>query len=523
MRLKTWNKILLAFALILALIAGALGAFYWYELQPKFHDVTVELGTRSIGIEMFLTKYGRQEYAEFVSDVSTLDIGKLGENELTLRQGFFPQTVKLTVVDTTAPEVSFRKEITVRPDYVPDPMDFIESMEDFDGTEVSFTVPVAVPDDGSDVLCTVQVSDPSGNTVSQDCVIHFEWLKPEFAVELGQTLSASDLVYCPEISAKRIEQRQIDAVNEGGVGEYTVQSGEDRCIVTVSDTTPPVLKLKDVQGRLNAAVKTEAFVESAQDLSGDVTLEMTLVPDTATYGRKDVTIRATDAYGNYTEQKAVMAIAQDFNAPSMGGVGSVISIPKHGEADYLEGVYAIDPEEGKVEVTCDSGNVNVDVPGTYFVTYTARDSFFNTTTVKRTVVVEHGQDDTDALVKEIAAGLEKDPEKIRDYVRKTVIYSHDWGGEDPVWFGFKKSIGNCYVHATCLDALLKAKCYNTHLIYTTDKTHYWVLVETEYGTWRHIDATPSAPHNKYSLMTDEERLWTLGGRKWDTTAFPAAN
>lgn len=523
--LKTANRFLLAVAVLLVLAVGVLGALGWYEAQPKFQDVTVELGTQSIGIDMFLTEYGRANRARFVSDVTTLDIGIVGESPVTLRQGRCVQTVTLRVVDTTAPEADFLDALTVHPDYVPNPADFVTDVRDLNKTEISFAAPVTVPDDLRDTPCTVVVRDASGNEVSHSCVLRFEWMVPELTLELGQTLTAAELLYCPEQTGDLIPTDMLQTINEGGVGEYTVLSQTGgrtaECAVTVQDTTGPALELQTVQTRLGAVKQLEDFVVSAEDLSGDVTLELLTDPDYSVYGRQTVTIRATDIFGNITEKQAELAIAKDFNPPSIGGVGGVLSIPKHGPGAYLEGVYAIDPEDGEVEVTCDHSNVDEDVPGTYFITYTASDIYYNTTTVRRKVVVEHGEDDTQALVTELAATLSDDPELIRDYVRKTIGYSSSWGGDDPVWYGFKNYTGNCYVHATCLHALLQEKGFNTMIIGTTCKTHYWVLIEIADGVWRHIDATPSEPHNQYSLMTDQERLWTLGGRTWDTSAFPA--
>ena len=107
-----------------------------------------------------------------------------------------------------------------------------------------------------------------------------------------------------------------------------------------------------------------------------------------------------------------------------------------------------------------------------------------------------------------------------NYVRSYIRYNHDWGGDDPVWYGFSNRKGNCYVHALCLQRLLTEHGYKTKLIWVTNKTHYWLIVDMG-GYWRHIDATPSTLHSRYPLMTDEQRLETLSGRKWDTSQWPA--
>ena len=73
----------------------------------------------------------------------------------------------------------------------------------------------------------------------------------------------------------------------------------------------------------------------------------------------------------------------------------------------------------------------------------------------------------------------------------------------------------------CLKALLDEKGYNTQLIWVTERTHYWLIIEIEPGVWRHIDATPGTRHTKYSLMDDKQRLETLSGRWWYYSEWPA--
>ena len=89
-----------------------------------------------------------------------------------------------------------------------------------------------------------------------------------------------------------------------------------------------------------------------------------------------------------------------------------------------------------------------------------------------------------------------------------------------MWYGFTNKVGNCYVHALCLQRLLSAKGYSTKLIWVTNKTHYWLIVKID-GQWKHIDPTPGRLHSRYSLMNDKQRLSTLSGRKWDRSAWPA--
>ena len=215
----------------------------------------------------------------------------------------------------------------------------------------------------------------------------------------------------------------------------------------------------------------------------------------------------------------VQIFMEDTKPPVFSGVDDLV-MEKNTDLDYEAGVKAIDNRDGKVPFTYDASRVDLTDAGIYYVIYTASDSEGNTATYRRKVEIVQDSSDTMALVQSIAADLEGSAEDIRDYVRSSIGYSSNWGGDDPIWYGLKNKSGNCYVHAMVLDAFLREKGYKTQLIWCTDKTHYWNLVYLEDG-WHHIDSTPSAnTHSKYSLMSDQQRYETLSGRDWDRAAWP---
>lgn len=52
-----------------AIAAAVIGcAVYWFQCQPRFHDLTVELGTESINIEAFATEFANLKKAGIVTD-----------------------------------------------------------------------------------------------------------------------------------------------------------------------------------------------------------------------------------------------------------------------------------------------------------------------------------------------------------------------------------------------------------------------------------------------------------------------
>lgn len=510
-----------AVTLLVFLIGCAGYAAHWYYSQPRFHDLTVELGTENISVEAFMTEFANVRKAGIVTDLSTVDIGRVGSIPLTLRCGRRDETVTLTIEDTTPPEAEFVSDLQKTPDYIPDPYDFVASYYDLSDVTVYFAEKVEISSDYADQNVTVVVKDACGNTVSGLCTLSVVWLKSEYTMELGESLRKEEILYCADLDSNRIRQHDIDVVNQSGVGDYTVASliNGDSCRVHVVDTVPPELSVTDISVYKGEKVAVDDFVEVCSDISGEVEVRLVTEPDVDTLGKQTMTIEAADINGNITTATATLAVVRDKKPPVFKGL-TTLSTAKNTAPDYLAGVKAIDRADGACEVTYDASGVDLTAAGTYYVTYTSKDKDGNVATSRRAVVVGHDQADTDALVDSIAAGLSSDPEAIRDYVRNTIKYSHNDGGADPVWYGFTNKSGNCLVHALCLQSLLSRKGYETRLIWVTNRSHYWLIIHLN-GVWRHIDATPGNWHTKYSLMTDEQRYSILQGRNWDRSAWPA--
>ena len=115
-------------AVLLSIIAVLFAHQVWFSKQWKFQDVTVELGTETLGISQFMTKYALPHRVGFVSDVSTIDLGKVGTTELILSHGPKVEKVTLTVQDTTAPTATFPEKVVQFVDYVPNAQDFAQVM-----------------------------------------------------------------------------------------------------------------------------------------------------------------------------------------------------------------------------------------------------------------------------------------------------------------------------------------------------------------------------------------------------------
>ena len=515
-------------ALLLTLSAVLLGTgLYRTRNQAFFKDVTVELGTESLSVEDFLIDPSAKAGAFFVSDVRTVDLGAVSSTPVTLRQGQKLQTVTLTVQDTTAPTVEFKTDFTAALGSDPLPGDFIVSVEDCSETTAEFTVAPVSSEEHSDQLITIAVTDRYGNTTTGQATLRFDWIYPEVKLELGTELTKAHILVDPEKDDALITEEAINEINLGGAGKYTltVQSGSSirSCSITVQDTLPPALELKEISLLPSWTCAMKDFVVSVTDASGDVELKLLSELPFGVQGDHPVKIQATDKNGLTVIGETKLRIHTDITPPTIYGMFTIEMTANQPAPNYDDKVYAYDEKDGNVAYTYDASDVDLTRAGIYHVVYTAADSTGNVITRNRKVIIRPDYTNTQKLVEDIAASLEKtDPESLRDFVRDNIVYTPDWGGSDPVAYGFTKWYGNCYVHTLCLQALLDYYGYENELIWVTNKTHYWLIVNID-GTWYHIDGTPGNTHTRYSLMDNKQRLATLRGRYWDTSLWPQMN
>lgn len=522
---KRKKKVIIIILICLIILIIAVISFFVYKmLSRKFKDVTLELGIEELKIQDFVTDESFAKDAKFLTDISTIDLKQIGTYEIELQYKDEKQKVKLTISDTTAPTVEFQ-DLEKYIDYQINPEDFIKSKSDLSEMTVSLASPVQISDYGTyDV--TVNVKDKYDNLTSKTCKLDITWVKENYVLEYGTTLTKDMLLYNPEKDSNTISDEDMNTINSSVPGEYDIKSsldGKEKNIhIIIQDTTPPTLELKEVTIYDDESVDTkDPFIVSAEDASGEVTTTLKTQIDNSIVGTQDVVIEAVDKYGNKTEQTTKLNRIKDTEGPVFSGVSN-LSVSKNASIDYYSGVTARDAKEGKKDFTVNSSSVDTSKAGTYYAVYTSSDSKGNTTTYKRKVTVKHDSTDVASLVKEISAQCGNGVEEIRDFVRKKITYGHSYGDGDPVWYGFTNWTGNCYVHALCFQALLRDKGYETQLIWTTDKSHYWNIVKIN-GSWKHMDSTPDRNHRKISIMNDEQRLSTLSGRTWDRSAWPTAN
>ena len=90
------------------IILGVVAMLLATNQQPVFHDVTVELGSQPLTIRNFLVNPGKRSDCAFISDVSLIDLNRVGTTPVTLRHGKQLYTVN-SVAFVAAPQATLPK------------------------------------------------------------------------------------------------------------------------------------------------------------------------------------------------------------------------------------------------------------------------------------------------------------------------------------------------------------------------------------------------------------------------------
>ena len=273
------------------------------------------------------------------------------------------------------------------------------------------------------------------------------------------------------------------------------------------------------------------MVENAYDLSGISSIEYVNEPDISNGGIIYTPIRLTDSYGNSSTVQARFVVTTDTTPPVIFGVSD--STMEQGQSpDLTAGVYATDNISKIVPVRVDASKLDITRPGTYEITYIAKDDAGNEATAKSYVTVTKkaaakkpagkkkakkssgSYKNVDAIAAKLAKQLKRGSNvetarAIFKWVHKNIHYVHNASkltGKRAAYQGLTKRTGNCRVYAyTCQILLNKAGIRNMIVSrYPVTTRHFWNLVYMD-GGWYHCDATPFRDHPKlYFKLTDAQ-------------------
>lgn len=434
------------------------------------------------------------------------------------------KTVKLSLVDTTAPQVKFQN-VTKYIGYEINGEDFIIEKTDLSQMHVEVLNVPEITEFGNYPV-TVVVKDEYGNETKNECTLTIDWLNYNITLELGKALTKEDILMRPEEDAGLVSKTELERINKSPVGEYTMTltNNEKEYVINikVQDTTAPELELKDVTIYDDEKVDKSKFIASAKDASGEVETTLLTEIDYKKIGTQVIKIEAKDQYENKIEKEANLTIKKDTEGPVFSGLKEM-TVAKNSSVNYKSGVKAVDSREGNCEFTVDTSKVNIGAAGTYYATYTSKDSKGNTTSAKRKITVKHNQEDTNNKFNEFyntyLAG--KDALGIVSTIRNEISYNSSWGDDDPVWYGLTNRKGNCYVHVLLVQKALNKAGITNQVVKTIDGTHYWNLINVG-GVWRHYDSTPGG--HLIGPATDDEKFasTSMKGRDWNRSAYPEA-
>lgn len=498
-----------------------------FNLGDKFKSVTIELGTESIKIEDFLVHKQYLKRSKCLTDMNTIDLSVVGEYDLEFSFNNKKETVKLKIEDTTAPEVDYI-DLKKGLDYKFDPNDFVSLVKD----KSAYTITSEVENPEFTVgehYVDIAVTDEFGNKTVSTRVLYIGVFQDEVHHELGEKLTKEELLISAGFGAPSITNEVLSSVDVNKEGEYILNLNYDnkefKTKVIVEDTKGPNIVVNNINFYLGDTPKTnENFIKSIKDPSGIKEIKYEGDLDYTKIGSYELKIIATDNLGNETVAIANLNVKNDNVGPVFSGLGTIYAT-KNQAIDFSAGVQAKDAKDGIREFSVDTSGVNLSSAGTFYAIYTASDTSNNVTTKKRKIVVSYDMSDLESMARsyydKYLAG--KSVIEMTNYIKKKTGYKHTAGSDVDAYFAILSTkSGSCRGHAMLLKSALDYAGYQNMIIKTIDGTHWWNLVY-ENGKWRHYDSTPG--RHIAGPATDVEKMgsWALGGRKWDTSAYPQAN
>lgn len=532
------RKRLLVIPTLLLLSVGGFFGYWYYEHCQIWQTCSVEAG-----VAVTAADFVKQENAEvsFTEESDAIDITVPGEYRLVVRKGLFEHPCTLKIVDTIPPEVEVR-DLVLENGETCTPEDFVVAIRDATVTEISFG---KVPDysDFEPQTVEILVTDAGGNTTSVPAELSITCVVDTLTWEAGAAAPViSDFVIAGTGGRIVTDLGRID-FNVPGSHEVEVELNDKRYSVQlkVSDTTPPVLVVKDVEGLANCKRSVEEFVVETEDVTA-VTVAFQTPPDVTLLGTQSVMVVATDEGGNQTLQEAALTLTADTEAPVITGVRDMRAYLGEG-VSYRTNVKVTDSCAETI-LKVDSSQVNLNAVGSYPVTYTATDCSGNVTSITVTLTVRervYTLEEINQLADGILAGILTEgmtqydkAYAIFNYVKGSISYinSSEKGNYlRAAYEGMVDKKGDCYVYASTAKALLdRAGVVNMDIerIPSGTAMHYWNLVDIGDGNgWYHFDTTPRKDHPVIFLWNDQQ-IKEYSDRhnnchNYDRTLYPVIN
>lgn len=513
---KKGKRWIWAVFLTVLLAGGAIAGFWLYKDSLVYKENRVEAGV-AISVGDFLKR--KDESACFAEGSDTIDSSVPGKYNLKIKTGYVTCHCVLTIEDTIAPEVEVQP-VNIEYGETCAAEDFVKNIADATEVTVSFAEePDFTMEENQKVR--IAVTDAGNNTTIAETEMTVSLVAPTLTVEAGSKAPVlSDFVLVGTggkliTDVNRFDYSKVSSHNVSvelnGIN-YTTK-------MDIVDTVPPVFTVKDIEGYAIVERKPEDFVVSAEDVT-EITWSFEEEPDFTLIGTQEVTIIAEDEGGNQAKQTASLTLKEDTEPPTITGAADMTVFVKAAVL-YKKNVTAQDNCEEGLVLSVDSSAVNINVAGTYPVTYTATDCAGNSTSVSITLTVKervYDENEVNAAADSVLAGILSEGMSQHDkalaifnYVKRHVHYVNSSAKGNWVraaYEGLVEGRGDCYVYACTSKVLLtRAGIPNMDIerIPSGTSMHYWNLVDIGDGWgWYHFDTTPRQDHPTIFLWNDAQ-------------------
>ena len=308
------------------------------------------------------------------------------------------------------------------------------------------------------------------------------------------------------------------------------------CILTITDTVAPtgegvpqsIFACQELPDALSC-------VTNIQDVT-DVTAEWYDVPDMTRGGRYNTYVLLTDSVGNQTYVGVPFDVTLDSTPPVIKGYQD-LQVYVGDSVAYKKNIIVTDDYDSNPVLDVDVSKVDLNTPGKYDVTYTARDFSGNESSVSVKLKVSKKPKsyvEPDVVYAEARKILEEitEPGMTEEEVALQIVWwcrynirfnlrTQNSSWTEAAYNAYKTRVGNCYSTVYAVKVLLDVAGIENMIIerypYQT-ATHYWNYVKLN-GQWYHCDSTWRQGYDSYFFMYTTKELMNFWQGGWNGFQF----
>lgn len=523
---------------VLLLLFGGLCVFiYLAQNNTVYRECQVEAGV-TVTAKDFLKDESRD--IRFVNGESEISTSHPGEYEIFMESSYFTYKSTLCVLDTIPPTAEGMM-VNIELGEQCSPEQFVSDIDDVTAVEIAFAKEPDFTKTGSQKVQII-LTDEGANETIVESELFVSAVLQEITVEAGSEPPSIDAFVLQGYGEARFitDVNAIDYFTPGDTPVSLRVDGRDyEVVMHIEDSVAPKAVFQDVSGFANVPRNAEQFVVSAEDVTA-LTYRFATEPDLQKIGEQTVEVEVVDAGGNVVAGKQTLTLEADTEKPVITAVNDIYVIIGN-PVSYKKNISYTDNCMEGLECTVDNEGVNLNVAGTYPITYTVKDLAGNETSATVNVIVKpmaYSEDEVNALADAVIARIitpsmtpmEK-VQTIFNYVKSHVAYinhSDKEGWVRAAYEGLKEGKGDCYVFACTSKVLLtRAGITNMDIEKIPAKTrHYWNLVDVGDG-WYHFDTTPRKDRPTIFMWTDAQMMEYSAAHNlshnYDHSIYPTVN